>query len=629
MKKSGQTTMGNSVVSEAQTELTTFTTEMPVETIETALLSGAVTGEERRIYAEKLLAYALQTRDAEASNLLARMMDSDKLLDAELEPLLGEAMQDQPDAVYAFIRTHLVEQCDSCWLPRLKLAALWSLRVAINDADATTIANWLTLIAREPTSYNLGDVLHYGILAAQERAHQEPDLAKHLVILAAKRDPASLDILLDDPSLLAALPNAFGQVLRDYQGDLLALRQNKGLELFVIGVARATKVSASDSLNAGIVAGIWELYANGQPIGNLPAHYQPEAIVQEWVEKGASCLKPDALEMLASLLLSQRRDDQFLQLLSQPESVAAVLPHFVSILERSQRTIVDAANLIGRLTSADSIRPGQAVELYGVMLDGLEWRREGLPLMQEMAQALKSHPEVELPAEVYWRLIEKATELKDEQIAKIATKRLTLAQCLIDDESELLENLRRVADEVLWSEAARAHLTKWWRAYVREQSASRLARLEKSFNGKRGLEAERAILQTTLAMRRLLGQRDLHEFAAAIEAAYSILDALSNSFDPTAKRIVRFDPETAHAELEARDDQLSSQEQHVLANNLKEVARLIAAMGDNRTHANLLKREDDLDREFMTGEEEPHSAVDAMKWMAGYWGGTQYEAQES
>ena len=28
-------------------------------------------------------------------------------------------------------------------------------------------------------------------------------------------------------------------------------------------------------------------------------------------------------------------------------------------------------------------------------------------------------------------------------------------------------------------------------------------------------------------------------------------------------------------------------------------------------------------RDLMKGEELPHSSVDAMKWLAGYWGGTQ------
>jgi hypothetical protein len=629
MKKSGQTAMGKPVVNETQKQIDAAQLDPPVETIETALASGAVQGAERREYAAQLLAYALQTRDAEASYLLAQLMDSDKLLDAELEPLLSEATQDQPDAVYAFVRAHLVEQGDERWLSRLKMAALWSLRVAINDADADTIVKWLTLIAREPAHYNLADVLHYGILAAQERAHHEPELAKNLISLAAKRDPDSLDALLDDRALLAVLPNTVGEALRDYQGDLLALRQNKGLELFLVGVARAARACASDILNPGIVAGVWELYLNDQIIGNLPAHYQPEAIVNTWIEKGVNCLEPEALEMLASLMLGNRRDEQFLQLLSHPNGVAVLLPHLVSVLERGQRTIIDAVNLIGRLTASNAMLPQQVAGIYTTMLDGLEWRREGVPLIQELAQTLKSHPEVELPPEIYWRLMEKATEFKDEQIARVAARRLTLALCLVEDDPELVENLRRVAEGLLWNEVSRAFLTKWWRGYVREQSTARLARLEKVLNGKRSLEAERAVLQTTIAMRRLLGQRDLREFAAAIETAYSILDELSDSFDSTTKRSMRFDLETARAELETRDNQLSTQEQQVLGNNLKELARLIAAMGDSRTHANLLKREDDLERELMSGEETPHSAVDTMKWMAGYWGVAREEAEES
>ena len=44
--------------------------------------------------------------------------------------------------------------------------------------------------------------------------------------------------------------------------------------------------------------------------------------------------------------------------------------------------------------------------------------------------------------------------------------------------------------------------------------------------------------------------------------------------------------------------------------------------------ANLMRRGDDVDRELMKGEELPHSAVDAMKWLAGYWGGTQDDDDE-
>jgi hypothetical protein len=42
-----------------------------------------------------------------------------------------------------------------------------------------------------------------------------------------------------------------------------------------------------------------------------------------------------------------------------------------------------------------------------------------------------------------------------------------------------------------------------------------------------------------------------------------------------------------------------------------------------------MRRGDDLDRQLMAGEQQPHSAVDALKWMAGYLGGTQEKTDEA
>lgn len=106
-----------------------------------------------------------------------------------------------------------------------------------------------------------------------------------------------------------------------------------------------------------------------------------------------------------------------------------------------------------------------------------------------------------------------------------------------------------------------------------------------------------------------------------------MLEALSESFDPNSKRQVTFDPLTVRDELDARDDQIPPEERQVLANNLKELAHLVAEMGDNRTKSSLIRRGDDLDRDLMSGEQTPHSAVDAMKWLAGYWGGSGGEAE--
>jgi hypothetical protein len=164
-------------------------------------------------------------------------------------------------------------------------------------------------------------------------------------------------------------------------------------------------------------------------------------------------------------------------------------------------------------------------------------------------------------------------------------------------------------------------MVAWWRGYLREQPINHLQKLEKLLDGKRGLEPERDALGSLIALRKMLGGRRLDEFAAEIEAAFDVLQSLSTAFDPNGRRPAEFDPEVVRQELEARDDELPQEERQILANHLKELAHVIADMGDQRTRSNLIRREDDLDRGLMTGEETPHSAVDTMKWLAGYWGG--------
>ncbi len=604
--------------------------EPDIEAIKAALSSDNVLDAALRLdYARKLLAYALETRDAEAGGLVARLMDADPALDSVLDSALNDALHDQPDIVYSFVRARVAENLNPRWLFRLKVAAVYSMRVAINDAGSCeTIINWLTLLAREPATYELTDVLHFGILAAQEQTHTDPDLARALVLLAAKRDPVVIDTLLNDPALLEALPNNIGRVLRDFDGDPMVLFQNKGAEIFLIGMARAARAGVGAMFVPANLGKIWDLYIGLQPINPmLPAHYQPASIVQVWLENGAAFLSMESLEMLATLALRSRQDDLFLGLLHQEDGAKALFLRLIYILEHSERTINDAIDLIGRVVLAGDMSPGQAAILYITMLDGLEWRREALPLVQQVARTLNQFPNIELRSEALWHMLNLGAEVKDELIVKVATKRLVHTLEATEDDVQFVENLRRLAAQTAWSETLRSYATNWWRGFIRGQPIARLSRLDKALDGKRSLEEERSVLHTLTGLRKMLGGRTLKEFASDIRAAYTVLEALGESFDPSTKRSGQFDAQIMRAELDAREDQISPQERQILANNLKELAQIIAAMGDNRTRANLIRRGDDLDRDLMSGEQKPHSAVDAMKWLSGYWGGTQEDGE--
>jgi hypothetical protein len=609
------------------TAISTTTTD--IEALYTALTTNTqLSPQARRDYAQEMLDYALQARDPAASNQVARLMDSDPQLDQALALRLNHILQDQPDAVYAFIRAHLVERCDSCWVPRLHAAASTALRIAITDGDPPTIINWLTLIAREPLTYELGDILREGIHNAQPRAAESPDLAKVLIAVAAKREPAVLESLLADEALLAALPDNFGDVIRDFAGDPLALLQQKGLEVFMVGMARAARACAGSMFTTSAVAAIWELYASGQIVGPpLPASYQAESIIQTWVEQGVRCLHSDALETLATMMLTNHRDDLFLQVIHQERGAEVLLPRLIPMLERSHRTMDDALSLIAKITHAGDMNPQQAVDSYVAMLADAAWGQPTLPLIQQLARTLQKYPAVHISPELIWRMAETGQELDDDLLGKIALKRVLAGLETLEDETEIIDALLKVVD-TLEEESSREYLDAWWRAFIHKQSISRLARLEKVLDGKRPLETERGIVQTVIAVRRMLDGRNVHDFAQAVATAYEVLDAIAEAFDGNGKRALHFDKDTAHAELDVLPDKLSAQDAQILANNLKELAQRIATMGDNRTRANLMRRGDDLDREFMSGEEDPHSAVDTMKWLAGYWGGTQADDEE-
>lgn len=599
---------------------------VPPEALKAALSGDSPPGDALlSLYAERLLMHALDMRDAEAAALVARLMDADPELDERLHRILNDTLHIQPDAVYAFIRARLNDRPDARWLPRLKVAALYSLRVAINNGSAETIASWLTLVAREPANYDLSDVLHYGILAAQPRAREDGELGRQLISLAVKRASAALDALLDDTDLLAALPDNFGRVLRDGSGDPLVFLQNRGPELFLVAMTRAAGAENGTLFTPAVVGHIWELYI-AAPVHTLPLHYRPEAIIQQWAERGISFLAPDALERLLTLAVAHKHDDLVLRLVHQPDGPKALLPFLARALESSQRGVGDMLDLISRVVVAGDLTPQQAVSTYITLLNDLEWRKEALPLAQQLARTLQQHPALPVSGEVSWRLVGIAAETRDELTARVAVRRLVAELEAVEDDAQLIEDIRRLGSLVAWSEPTRQTLTQWWRGFVRGEPLARLQRLDKALDGKRGLDDERGILQTLIAIRRMIGQQGQHtlqDFAEQAAAAYAVLEALAESFDSWAKRAISFDAATLRAELEARREEISPQERQILANNLKELAQLISSMGDNRTKAVLMRRGDELDRDLMSGQQPPHGAVDAMKWLAGYWSGMQ------
>jgi len=372
---------------------------------------------------------------------------------------------------------------------------------------------------------------------------------------------------------------------------------------------------------------VWALYHGSGSLNYLPGH-APADIVAEWAQTGASWLSDEALRTLLLLALRDREDDYFLALARRLSEQDRFLGIIANAFIGAERGANDTLTLINALLTSGDLSQQEAVELMALLLSAWDWSRAALPMMSAVARIAQAHPQVTAPAEVWWRLLEIAAELREEPLGRAALRRLTADLDDLEDDGALTEALLRMQPLAAWHPALRAGLMAWWRGFARAQPPARLQRLDKLFDGKKTLDELRAALNTVIAFRRMLGKRSLKTFTEDLDTAFRVLQGMSEGFDPSPRRSTAFDPAVIREELDSRRAELTDAELKILTNTLKELANLIAELGDNRSKASLMRRGEDIDRQLITGEQTPHSAVDALKWMAGYLSGAQSNADD-
>jgi hypothetical protein len=591
---------------------------------------NAPQGDLRRLYAQRLFPTALEERDAEMARAVAAVMDVDPTLDAQLSSTLTQALQTQPDAVYSFVRARLGSGVpDARWLTRLQGAARAALYVAITDGDSDTVVNWLMLILREPLNYHLEGVLRGGVQLARERAVQDSEIAKMLWITAIKRTPELVDDLLRDQPLLNALPDCpLSAALRAHDVEAIeGFLAQKGPAFYLVLLARAIHASAAFTVHAAAIERLWDWFAT-QQVPELPEAYQPITLLHQLAHSGGAWLSADALAMMCNQALAYQQDALFHQTLAalpqRAEPINDIEGMLADAIRRSRRNVSDILALVGQLHNDETLKPQQAVNLFVLLLNGWEWRKTAFPIAEQVARLAQQSAAINLDAAALWRMIEQGAEHKNELMMRVAAKRLMLISELLEDDAQLVENLARVHDYMLGNAFARHGLQAWWRKYTRMQTTAHLQRLEKALEGRRTLEDELEIVRTTLALRRMLGKRTWAELSEAFATTYEVLEALSDSFEPDARHAIHFDPDTVREELDAHESELTPQRRTIFAKNCKEIAQWIGSMGDNRSKASLVRR--DPDRQLATGEHDPQSALDVLKWMAGYLEGAQSKA---
>ncbi len=580
----------------------------------------------RRELAEQALSLAIEAGDAEAALALADAMDSDPALEEQMQLRFDQLLHAQPDAIYRLVRLRLGSGIDARWLFRMRQAALAALHVAITDGDPETVLNWLTLIAREPIAYELSEILHHGILAAQSRAYEDGKLARGLVLLAAKRSPAALVPLLKDDALLAEIPGDLGAILRGEDADALELLNDQGVEVFVMAVGHAERMRRANILTPAVIDQLWQIW-NAGTASTLPPHLQPDAIFDR-LAGDAQWLSHAAFDRLFMLPLRDKQDTLFHRLSMQLAERGELVSRLAGVFPRAGRSPSEIIALVTALAAAGALKPPELAALYRALLEQSGWDAAAQPIIDQAARHLNQNAGFSLDDEVLWQMLNYGAQFEHEAVTRVAARCLSRVLAQQSDDALLVEGLTRLVQQTAWHKEARDAVEMWWRDFARGLSTARLNQLERSLENQRPLDPARAVVQTILSFRRMLGKRGLKQFAEDIHRTLETLESLTSAFESDGKRALNFDHLTAQLELSAHEGALSPQETQILARDLKALAQAVGLLGDRRSKATLIRREDEIERQLMLGEQLPHSALDVLKWMSGYIGGMQQDEPE-
>ena len=578
-----------------------------------------------RLYLSALLHEELENHDSEEAALIARYMDAkpalDKQLNAELEGQLNEA----PDAVYRFLRQRLSESTSPRWRKRLQRAAAAALRIATDEGDGTIIAAWLQLIAREPADYALGEQLHDGITAAISSAHEDGSLGVDLLSIAIHYAHEDLPALLGDAALLDALPHGLGAVLQagshdDHDLDYAALPR----ELAALALAHLTEEAFALEPHPPVIGErgavtLWEL-ATADHLRWLPPQYHARRTVERWLATAQPPLQDRAQHALLSAMLRDGADEEFRQacaLWGVPEPTS-----FASALLRSDRPQDELLAHVNRLGQEAVLAPIAERETYEALW-GLTESEAAFPIVQQIAWWVETHPDLPTPFTVFWQMLAAAAHAEELPVARIALRHLLAQLDGSQDVGQLVTSLAEAQAFLAWTEELQETLAAWWRHQLSAADLDLLRDMIDELAAQPTLSEALTAAQTALALRGLIGSAQIHEFAAQLRQTLESLEALALAFEPLATRELQFDDEAAQAELLANAEGLSPEEAAVLGKDCQELANLLTELAEHRTRSNVMRSREEVERRLMTGQQLPAGAVDALKWLAGFWGGRQ------
>ncbi len=582
--------------------------------------------EARQRYISKLLYNALRERDRQAGTRVAEELDKDPSLESALSPIFDEMLEDQPDAVYVFIRNRLTHLgVDSAWIPRLQAAARLSLEVAIDQGDIGALAGWLELIAHEPHAYQLQDILQDAILRAKQRAYDDGELGIHLILIAVRRAPEIVDALYQDERLINALETKVQVALQAPSAESLEQLVTEKREYFLLALVHGVEVTDETLVSLPTAAALWSLYESDERI-NLPAVYRPPAVTRLLTTEASHQLSEAARDFLFKRVIACDDRKLIVDAARHFAERDLLFPRLSDALESDALPLDKVISVMNAVSAIKSAPPHALIDAYFALLDYYQWEGQTQRLMEALTRLMAKHHEAPVSYRHLWRLFEACQALELEGATRVSMTHLLRQYGEEEDLAVVVEGLARIWRRIGLNRALQAAVNAWWREYAHGSSLTQLARLERELEAQRQLEAQRHILYSVLAMRRWLHNQDPVELADSINTTYTILEHIADAFD--AEHIHEIDSHTIRRELDEVGGGLSSEERHILANNLRNLAHRITQMAGKRSKPSLIRSEEGIERQLQQGEANPQGSIDMMKWIAGYLDGAHQATED-
>ena len=573
----------------------------------------------RRLYIEQLLQNALNNRDAAAGRWVSEALDKDPELEAALFGQFDELLEEQPDAVYVFIRNRFIHLgVDDAWLPQLQSAAQKSLEVAIQEGDVGTLAGWLELIAHEPLGYQLQETLRESVLAAAERAYSDGELGIQLILIAARRAPDIVDDLYNDEALIAALDDNVRAALRNASAETLDALIDEKAEFFLLALFHGVNTSDQQLVTAASTRKLLALAGAKRRI-ELPAVYRAPALIRHLATQASHQMTDDALDILFQHVIDGDDRNLMAETVRHLAEQERLFPRLGDALERDSLPLDKVHSIMNAASGAKEAAPRDVIDTYFDLLDYFQWEPQTQRLMEALTRVMAKNHDVEVSYRHLWTLFGACQELQVEGATRVAMMQLLTQFATDEDLQRVVDGLGRICRQIAFSEGLQDLVNNWWREYTHDCAMPQLQRLQRELDGQRHMEAQKHILLTVLSMRRWLHSRGPAELSEAINTTFIMLEHITEAFDVT--HLAETDPQTIRREVDVVSQALSSEQRHILANNLRNLALRVTQMAERRSKASLIRSDDAIDRQLMHGEANPQGSVDMLKWIAGYLDG--------